>query len=802
MTTIPNTFTARFFMAVTAKPKLVIAFSLLLVGLAASFLPQLYKDTTADAFIAKDNPALIYKDKVKDIFGLADPMVMAIINKDGVFNPKTLQLVYDLNTKIEKLPNVDPDRITSLATESNIYGDEEGMIVADFFDPYPPETQAEADAIKAAIDNFPLYQGSLVARDGTATLIVAELVDDTKAEQTYKSFMEIADEADLSNGEEIHVAGEGAIAGYLGAYIDNDAQRLNPLAGIIITIVLFIAYLTLRGTILPNVVVGATVAIALGMMAASGIAFFVVTNALIVILIGIAVADSIHIFSQYYEEKAKHPNANAREIVVRAMSEMLRPITLTSLTTVAGFLGLYLASRMPPFRYLGLFSALGVAVAWLYTITFLPAALSLLKIKPSRVFKVDNTGKPAVDRFGRIMAAVGAKVIAHSRTVVAVGALVMAFGIYGALNVQINEDRIDTFHASEPIYKADKVINATMDGTNNLDIVIETPNPEDLFEPANLAKIAALQAYVESLPSVGGSTSVVDYIKQMYKSLNGSDEAFYVIPDDKELIAQLFLLYSASGEPTDFEEEIDYDYQRANIRVNINTGLFTENKRVLDAMQTYIDSNFNQEGVITATLSGRVNLNYHWVAQIGKSHFLSVGIALVLVLIMAIIVFRSVTAGLFALIPVMAAILLIYAVMGAFDIWLGIGTSMFASVAIGLGVDFAIHTIDRIKHLFAERRGESFDETIAELFPSTGRALLFNFLAIGLGFGVLMVSDVVPLFRFGGIVLLAVSASFVASMTLLPALIKVVRPSFIANIAVQSTTSAHANIKEVSHEIA
>jgi predicted RND superfamily exporter protein len=112
---------------------------------------------------------------------------------------------------------------------------------------------------------------------------------------------------------------------------------------------------------------------------------------------------------------------------------------------------------------------------------------------------------------------------------------------------------------------------------------------------------------------------------------------------------------------------------------------------------------------------------------------------------------------------------------------------MFASVAIGLGVDFAIHTIDRIKHLFAERSSESFDATIAELFPSTGRALLFNFLAIGLGFGVLMFSDVVPLFRFGAIVLLAISASFIASMTLLPALIKVIRPSFIKNVSLQQT---------------
>lgn len=777
----------RFFEIVTTMPKTIILIGLMFIGLATAFVPQLYKDTTADAFIAKDNPALIYKNKVKEIFGLADPMVMVVINEDGIFNPNTLKLIYDLNSKIEKLPNVDIDRITSLATESNIYGNEEGMIVENFFNPYPPETQKGADRIKEAIDNFPLYQGSLVARNGTATLIVAELIDEALAEQTYKNFIDLATDAKLMAGEEIHVAGEGSITGYLGAYIDSDAQRLNPMAGIIITLILFVAYRTLRGTILPNVIVVATVASALGLMAAFGIPFFVVTNAIIVILIGIAVADSIHIFSQYYEEYAKRPEADAREIVIRAMGEMWRPISLTTLTTVAGFLGLYLASEMPPFRYLGLFSAIGVVVAWVYSLTLLPAALTLLKVKPSKAYKVSQQGVAEVDGFGRLMDRLGKKVIAHSKPIVFLGLSLMVLGVYGATKVQVNDDRIDTFYDQEPIYIADKIINDKMDGTNNLDIVIETSNPEDLFEPINLRKIEALQEYVETLPTVGGSTSVADFIKQMYKSLNGSDDAYYIIPDNKELIAQLFLLYSASGEPTDFEEEIDYNYQLANIRVNIDTGLYSENKKVIDTVQFYIDQNFNEEGVIKATLSGRVNLNYNWVGNIGESHFLSVGIALGLVLLMSALVFRSVVAGVFCLIPVMAAILIIYAVMGLFDIWLGIGTSMFASVAIGLGVDFAIHTIDRIKHLFAERSSESFDATIAELFPSTGRALLFNFLAIGLGFGVLMFSDVVPLFRFGAIVLLAISASFIASMTLLPALIKVIRPSFIKNVSLKQT---------------
>ena len=112
------------------------------------------------------------------------------------------------------------------------------------------------------------------------------------------------------------------------------------------------------------------------------------------------------------------------------------------------------------------------------------------------------------------------------------------------MNVTVNENRIGVFNKNEPIYKADNLINWKLNGSNNLDIVIETPEPEDLFKPENLLAIEKLQDYVESLPMVGGSVSVVDYIKQMYKALNEGDNSYYKIPDDQDLIAQLFLLYS------------------------------------------------------------------------------------------------------------------------------------------------------------------------------------------------------------------------------------------------------------------
>ncbi|MCJ8346541.1 outer membrane lipoprotein-sorting protein, partial [bacterium] len=465
-------------------------------------------------------------------------------------------------------------------------------------------------------------------------------------------------------------------------------------------------------------------------------------------------------------------------ITVIALAEMLRPITLTTFTTIAGFMGLYLSSLMPPFKFLGLFSAFGVFVAWLYSITLLPACLSLMKLNP--IQKIEDPKKKAPDYFSTVMSKVGIYVIQYPKSVVILFVLLIGLSTFQALAVIVNEDRIETFDHREDIYLADKVINQYFDGTNNLDIMIETKDPEDLYQPHYLRKIDQLQNFIETLPTVGGSTSLVDTIQQMYKSLNENKQEFYRIPDSSDLVAQLFLIYSASNSPTDFEDKVDYDYQKANIRVQLKSGLFSENKKLIDQVQVYIEEHFNEEG-ISAYISGRVNLNYHWIKNIGKSHFKSVAVSLLLVGLMAMFVFSSVLAGLYSLIPVVISILVIYAVMGSFEINLGIGTSMFASVAIGLGVDFSIHTIDQIKSLFKESNSSDFDQTISKFFPSTGRALFFNFLAISMGFGVLKISKVDPLFRFGGIVALSVSVSFLSSLVLIPALIKVFRPNFIMN---------------------
>ncbi len=776
---ILNTRAEHFFSKVTTYPKTLLTLGIFAILLAVSFIPQLTKDTRTEAFIPTDHPAVVYRDKVEEIFGLKDPMVISVMNDDpeGVFNPHSLNLVRWLTDRVSEIPGIDPERITSLATEDDIIGTEEGMLIEPFYED-EIANQEEATKVRGAVMDFPLYLGSLVARDGNATLIVAELLDESRAQEIYESLLKLVSEAPANGGETIHVAGEGAVAGYLGSYIDADAQRLNPVAAIVISLILFFAYRTMRGVMLPNFIVLGTVGISLGVMAAMDIPFYIITNALPVVLIGIAVADSIHILAQYYEEMAQHPDSTQQALIVRAMTQMWRPVTITTLTTIAGFMGIYFASFMPPMKAFGLFAALGVASAYLFTMIVLPAGLALLKPLPSPVFLI-RTGheKPSSDRYSRFMTKAGRWVATHPTTVLISTALVIVISVIGALQLEVNESRIDNFQTKEVIYLADQAINESLDGTAYLDVVIETPKAEGLLIPANLRRIEALQRYLETLPHVKGTTSIVDYLKQMNRAMHEDQPETYVLPEDADLLAQYFLLYSASGDPSDFEEEIDYDYRLANVRATMDTGRYSDEKIVVEAAQHYIQNTFNVPG-ITAKLSGRVNIDYHWISSLTESHFRGIVLALIAVWLMAALTFRSALAGLLALVPVGMAILIIYAVMGFSGIWLGVGTSMFAAIAIGVGVDFSIHTIDRLISLVKEDE-LPLTEAFVQLFPSTGRAMLFNFFAVFFGFGVLATSQVPPLARFGSLVGVAVSVSFLASMTVLPALIKVLQPGFL-----------------------
>jgi predicted RND superfamily exporter protein len=740
---------------------------------ATWFIPHIKIDTSVEAFINPNHQSLISRNMVKEIFGLSDPIILAVENEGpiGIYAQETLDKIQYLTDTIQMIEGVNPERVVSIATENNIYGNESGMVIEPFL-----ESTTNGLDIKAQIEDFPLYMGNLVSKDGTVSLIIVELLDKQQyGVEVYRKLEQMV--AAFEGPEKIYVAGEGAVVEHLGKYVQEDAKLMTPMAFLVITLVLFLAYRTWGGLLLSNMVVLGSLLAAMGIMVATGTPFYLISNIIPVIIIAISVADSIHIMGHFYELKANHPGRSTKQITIETMGEMWRPILVTSITNIVGFIAMGFSSDMPPMRAVGLYSSVGVVIALLLSIFVLPPVISMVKPKPSAAFKTKSDHSSGADYFGSLLSKMGTSVLKKPYATMGIAAVITVFGIIGMSRLQLNDTMVEYFNPNEKIYQADNLINKKLNGTNFYDIVIETDEIEGLFRFDRLRKIEAMQAFIEEQPHVKGTTSIVDILKQMNRAVNEGSETAYALPESDELIAQYFLLYSASSSPDDFEQYVDYDYRLANIRVQMDNGQYQHIKDVIANTKGYVENHFNQEGM-NAEVSGWLNVIDYWISSLSHSHYLGVALAMAIVILITSLSFKSFYAGILSVIPVLVAVFLNYAIMGFAGIWLKVSTSITVAIAIGVAVDFSVHTIDRILVLTKDK-GLSIDQALVKLYPNTGRALLFNLLALALGFGTNMVSSVPPWATFGLLVMTMVSVSFIASLTLLPVLIKVLKPGFL-----------------------
>ena len=773
--------TERFFERVTERPWLVLGISLLAIGVSGFGLTKLVKDTSVKAFIPAGHESLIADAKAAEVFGLSDTIAVALITTDGgsVFRPDVLALVDELSIELAGLPNVRYDRIASLATESAISGKDGSVFVDPYIEPFAMDDDFANDSRERWERMLP-HRGTLVSEDGGGAVIMAELVDSSIADQTYLAVLEIVEGIAL-DGVELHVAGPGAVSGYLSRYIDEDARKLQPL---VFVLVLGFIYLAFRRAVAlpgPLLVVVGSAAGALGIMAWSGIPYYAITNALPVIIVAISVADAIHILSAYYQRREQYPDAGVRELVVGAMTAMARPISLTTITTIAGFLGIAVMSIMPPITWFAIFASLGVLLAWVFSILVLPNVLLLVSPGRSPAFVTWQEGRPSGT--GRALAWLGTFSPLRYRSVLLVFLLITVAAAYGALQLRIDRSQVENFATDEPIRIADEIINARFAGTAFLDVIVETDEPQGLLRADTMRKVRELQEFFEGLPHVRKTVSIVDYVSQLHGALDdlpAADIAARQLPATDDLLAETLFVYEITGDPADFEEEIDAEYQHALIRGVLDAHYFSQNRLAVESLQRYIDEKFNEPG-LRATLTGDVNVSYHWMSSLQASHFKGVVLSLTLVLAASILVFRSPVAGLVSVVPVVFTVLVLYACMGYLGIYLEPATSMFAAIALGVGVDFAIHLVDRLRTA-ADEYGGDLGKAIDRALPPVARACFFNSAALGLGFSVLLVSDLPTLMRFGGLVALASLSSYFAALVIVPAMFAAERAWFGHNL--------------------
>jgi predicted RND superfamily exporter protein len=503
----------------------------------------------------------------------------------------------------------------------------------------------------------------------------------------------------------------------------------------------------------------------------------------------VGTAYGIHILNKYYQQVLQTPDADRRQIVLDSMLEIWKPVVMTGLTTAGGFVSLVTA-YMVPIRYFGVFTSVGVLAAMTISLTLIPATLMLLRPRPGKAQADASEGGEEKVLAGFTATALGrGGEWLHDRRkgVVAATAVILLASLVGILGISTNSSWIENIKHSSHVYVSNQVLNEKFDGTLNLFVIIEGDEADAMKSPVILTEIAGLQEHVEKLDLVGGSRSIAEYLERMNRVMNEDRPEMEVVPSSRELIAQYLLMYSMSGDPDDFDDLIDYEYQRANVWVQIKSDYTHDVGLVLDRVHDYAREHLAPRDV-SVNLAGRAYTSFVWVDLLVRGQMNSIVFSVLTVFVITALMFRSLVAGLFNIIPISVAVLFNFGMMGLLGIPLDVSTALSSGIVVGVGIDYTIHFLSKYHWEYARLR----DCRKAAILTSmtTGRAIFFNAFAVIAGFMVLYASNFPANRSLGGLVSFNMLTCCLAALTILPALLVTIRPAFVFGTEIKQDAPA------------
>lgn len=747
---------------VLRHPKSIIVLLIAVTGLAIGQMRNLQLETDLEAMLPKDLDAYINKHVLEERFGAEDMVVIGILNEtpEGVYNPHTLKLVAELTDWLQtrsEFQTLALNDLLSLSTIKDIRGTDEGLDVGRFMEDVPSDSDA-IKHIQQRMHAFGVYEGAIVSADGKGTILAVKPVDDPyQYPKIYDLVKEKIAELEARGGsEQFFVSGRPIIEGVFGQYMPAEMKRMQPMVMALLVLLLFLAFRSPRGVLMPLLVVVLAEIWTLGTMAALGIPMFTVTTMLPILILAIGIVDAVHFMSR--ERLLAHQQAytHRKERIKEVMHELWKPMLMTSVTTGVGFLSM-LTSDLVPIKYFGVFAAIGISYAFIITLLLLPALLMILKDQPAGERKplfsgyVEWLGETVLNQRKRILVAFG---------------LLLAISFFGLSQLYVNASLVAQFKPSDPLRVADTILNQHFSGTNTLDLMIDTGKQDGLLDPAFLNNLARFQQEVEKHPNVGDSASIAEFLSTMNKAMHGDDEAWRKVPDSSELAAQYLLLYSFSGAPDDFETFITGDYRHAHLRINLKSDETAVIDAMINDMQGKIDVWFPASEGFKVEWAGTAFTIHRLAELIISGQISSLIFSLVAILLLCWLMFRSLQMALLAMLPVSLAVIVNYGMMGNIGIPLDIATALTGSMALGIGIDFAMHYLYRFRDL--RDSGLNYAASVIETNRSVGHALLFNaFVVIG-GFLVLLAASLYPQMKLGVLIAATMLVCYFASCYLFP----------------------------------
>jgi len=750
--------------------------------------------------VPRSHPFVATTLKVEEVFGSRYVGVIGITPKDGdVFNPKVLEKVQRITGKLRETPRVVKANLLSVSARraKDIRGTDEGMEVRQMMTDVPA-TPEQMAALKDALQRNTAYMNSVVSNDFKTITVLAEVRDATPAElkegkggfsYVNKKIEDIV-AAERDDSVDIVVTGYPAFLALLEQFSGRGGLLLLIAIGVI-GIIHYEAFRTIQGLILPLVTPIVAVTWGKGFMGLAGVPLDIFNMSTPILILAVGAGHAVQMLKRYYEEynllranPALSPREANRMAVVESIVK-IGPVMLTAgLVAAAGFLSLMIFDIVS-IRVFGIFAGIGILSVLVIEMTFIPALRAVLPPpgeKEARMEREERVWDRITGFYADLM--LGEK---RSRIFIAVG-IIVAVAVAGMTQLKIESALKKYFDPDLPLMVADQKLNERMAGTNNIYLMIEGDQADAIKDPAVLKAMDELQTFITAQPNIGKVISISEFIKRMNQSMNANKPEFFRIPDQQATIAEYLLLYSMSGEPGDFDPYVDYDYKMANMVIFTHSDSTADLHLLWKDIQGFVAQKFPPN--VRVNIGGSVAQSAAITEVIVKDKILNVVQIASVVFIAAALVFRSLIAGVLVVTPLLLSVLVNMGLMGWLGMRLNVPTALTSALAIGIGADYAIYMLFRLREEIA--RGTDVDAAFRKVLKTAGKACLFVASAVAGGYAVQAGSRGYYPHTWNAILIgTAMLVSVTAALTVMPALVLKFRPKFIFNGGDVNTTSGN-----------
>jgi len=711
-------------------------------------------------FFSEDNPDLIAFDSLENTYTKNDNVLILVHPKEGdVFNKTTLGALYEITEDSWQIPY--STRVDSITNFQHTWADGDNLIVEDLIEERDFDDNKIQRAKEVSVKEPFIYK-KLLSEDlktaGINVRIQAPGKSVSEVPEVASFVRNIRDKYEAKYPDlEIRLVGVSMLNNAFAETPQKDISFIMPLMFGVFTFALILFLRSLIAAVVTFILVLMSAITTLGTAGHLGIYLDPVSVAVPYIILTLAVADAIHILVTFFHEL--RDGKSKTEALRESFQVNVKPVFLTSITTAIGFLSLNF-SDSPPFRLLGNLTAFGVMTAWFYSMTFLPAALSILPLKATKKSKY----------VAGVMDSLSGFVIAHHKSILIVLGTITLVLILSISRLQINDRYHEYFSKKLDIRNDMEFSIDNLTGVYLTSFSLESDGTNGVSNPEYLQKVSDFTDWLKQKPEVSHVNTFSDTMKRLNMNMNGDDPSYYRLPESQELGAQYLLLYEMSlPYGLDVNDQINID--KSSLRIDVTYG--DPDLRNIEASSLQANEWLKENG-LESMKDNRGAGTTLMFANITRRNIdgMIVGttVGFILIAFIMMLALRSFKIGLLSLIPNILPAAMAFGIWAIIKGEIGFAITVVASISIGIIIDDTVHFLSKY-YRARKDLGYATRDAIKYAFETVGMALVGTSFIIACGFSMLGLSTFRVTAYMGLLTAVAIICALITDFLLLPALL-------------------------------